>query len=176
MRASLMDSVHSPPMAAHGGIGKTIDRLRRFCYWPRMTVDVRQMVNECNICRETKAPNVTLRPPMGQQMVAERPFQLIYSDLLGPYPRSKTGHTYILVVLDKFTKFVLLHPLRKASASEVKSFLEHNVIQMFGVPKTLYTDNGVQYRSNEFTQMVNQYGTRISKPLPVHCAAPFTAP
>lgn len=158
MRIRLIESAHVPPMAAHGGVAKTLERLRRFCYWPKMTVEVRNMVSECSICSETKAPNITLRPPMGQQIASERPFQFIYSDLLGPYPRSKKGNTYILVVLDKFSKFVLLHPLRKASATEVKTFIEQHIIQLFGVPETLYSDNGVQYRSKEFKEMVNKYG------------------
>lgn len=158
MRLPLIKSAHLPPMAAHCGIGKTLERLKRFFYWPGITVDVRNTIKECETCSETKAPNITLRPPMGQQMSSERPFQFIYSDLLGPYPRSRKGNTYILVVLDKFTKFVLLHPLKKASASEVATFIEQHFIQMFGVPETLYTDNGVQYRSKQFLQLVRKYG------------------
>lgn len=160
MRTQLIASAHNPPMAAHGGVSKTLERLRRFCFWPGMTTDVRKMVKECNTCSETKAPNTTLRPPMGQQILTERPFQFVYTDLLGPYPRSKRGNTFILVTLDKFSKFVLLHPLRKASAIEVKEFIERQVIQLFGVPEVLYSDNGVQYLSKEFKGMVDKYGIK----------------
>lgn len=160
IRDGLLHAAHCPPMVSHGGVAKTVERLRRHFYWPGMTVDVRRMVGDCTTCGETKAPNVTLRPPMGKQISTERPFQFVYTDLLGPYPRSKLGHTNILVVLDKFSKFVLLQPLRKASAKEVVEFIEQRVVQMFGAPEVLYSDNGVQYKSKEFAAMVQRYGIK----------------
>lgn len=160
MRTTLIKMAHNPPMAAHGGVAKTLDRLRRVCFWPKMSADVRKMVTDCETCSETKAPNITLRPPMGQQITAERPFQFIYTDLLGPYPRSKRGNTHILVVLDKFSKFVFLHPLRKATAKEIVDYLEHQIFYLFGVPETVYSDNGVQYKSKEFTALVKRFGIK----------------
>lgn len=160
LQEPLMAAAHRPPMASHGGVAKTVERLRRQCFWPGMTVDVRRMVGNCSTCGETKAPNDTLRPPMGQQIATERPFQFVYTDMLGPYPRSKHGNTTILVVLDKFSKFILLHPLRKATAKEVIEFIEQRVIQMFGAPEVLYSDNGVQYKSKEFSALMQKYGVR----------------
>lgn len=93
IRSRLLKDAHTPPMAAHGGVGKTLERLRRTVYWPEMSNDVRRYVASCDLCKQTKAPNVTLRPPMGRQIVAERPFQRIYTDLLGPYPRSLKAST-----------------------------------------------------------------------------------
>lgn len=34
------------------------------------------------------------------------------TDLIGPYPRSKRGNTYALIVLDQLNKFVLIKPTR----------------------------------------------------------------
>lgn len=160
MQANLVNLAHEPPMSAHGGIAKTLERLRRLFYWPKMTAAVRKAVGECETCSETKATNKTLRPPMGQLIETERPFQFLYSDLLGPYPRSKSGNTHILVTLDKFSKFVFLHPLRKASAKEVIDFTEKSVFQLFGVPEILYSDNGVQYKSKEFSALLTKYGVK----------------
>lgn len=145
-------------MAAHGGIGKTLERIKRLVYWPSMNSDVRHFVTNCDTCKETKAPNIILRPPMGRQIVAERPFQRIFTDLLGPYPRSKQGHVQILVVLDQFSKFPLLQPLKKATAKEITDYLEKQVFHVFGVPESIYSDNGVQYKSKEFAALLNKYG------------------
>lgn len=95
---------------------------------------------------------------MGRQIVAERPFQRIYTDLLGPYPRSKKGNVHLLVVLDQFSKFPLLQPLKKATAKEVVEYLEQHVFHVFGVPESVYSDNGVQYRSKEFARLLHEYG------------------
>lgn len=154
----LIAKAHDPPLAAHGGTVKTIDRLKRWFYWPAMSVQVRNFVSSCVTCKETKAPNVTLRPLMGQQVEVEAPWQRLYIDLLGPYPRSKSGNVSLLIVLDQFSKFVLLKPIRKADALTIVRFLESDVFQMFGVPEAILTDNGVQFLSKEFKSLVDTNG------------------
>lgn len=149
---------HNPPLASHPGVGKTLEKLRRSYFWPRMGPQVAEFINHCQTCKETKAPNVTLRPPMGKQVLVERPWQRVYIDLLGPYPRSTAGNTSILIVLDQYSKFVLLKPLRKASAVEIVRFLEREVFHVFGVPESLWSDNGVQFVSKDFKNLIDRYG------------------
>jgi len=84
---------------------KTIERLRRNFYWPGLSKEVRYYVRNCEICKETKAPTMTLRPPMGQQSISVRPFQKLYVDFLGPYPRSKKGNIGLLIVLVHFSRY-----------------------------------------------------------------------
>lgn len=153
-----VQAAHNPPLSAHPGISKTLEKLRRCFFWPKMAKQVADFVSQCSICKETKAPNITLRPHMGQQVPVERPWQRLFVDLLGPYPRSKTGNTSILIVLDQFSKFVLLKPLRKASASEIVRFLEQDVFHVFGVPESVWSDNGVQFVSREFRRLIERFG------------------
>lgn len=119
---------------------------------------VNDFVKSCMVCKESKAPNITLRPQMGEQTIVERPWQRLYTDLLGPYPRSKAGNTTLLIVLDQYSKFVLLKPLRKASAIEITNFLKHEVFHMFGVPESIWSDNGPQLISKEFRDLIKSYG------------------
>lgn len=79
---------------------------------------------------------------MGQPFKTERSFQRLYTDFLGPYPRSKPGNTTILIVLDHMSKFVWLKPLRKATAKNVVRYLEEDNFHMVGVPETVLSDNG----------------------------------
>lgn len=39
----IIEKAHQPLTAAHGGIEKTLDRVKRFFYWPRMTLQVRKI-------------------------------------------------------------------------------------------------------------------------------------
>lgn len=77
---------------------------------------------------------------------------------MGPYPLSKSGNTYLFVVLDKFTKFVLLKPMPKASAANVTKYLESDVFHLFGIPESLLSDNGVQFKSKELESLLKKYG------------------
>ena len=83
----LIERAHSPPMAAHGGSGKTLAKIRLNFFWPQMAKEVKDFVSKCEVCQQCKAPNIVLRPPMGIQAKSNRPFQRIYIDFLGPYPR-----------------------------------------------------------------------------------------
>lgn len=157
---NLVESAHSSLLSAHRGVAKTFDLLRRSFFWPGMAAQVYSFVTGCVVCKETKAPNQTLRPLMGQQMPTERSWQKIYTDLLGPYPRSKLGNTMLLIVLDHFSKFVLLKPLRKANSGAIVSYLEDYVFHTFGTPESIVSDNGVQYVSKDFADCLKRYGIR----------------
>lgn len=154
----LISRAHNPPIMSHGGVAKTLDRLRTMFYWPNMAAQVRAYIKNCDICKVTKAPNVVLRPLMGNQMEVLAPFQRLYVDLLGPYPRSKSGNVSLLIVLDQFSKFVFLKPLRKADASNIVNFIESEVFHLFGVAESVLTDNGVQFLSKEFKSFLEKNG------------------
>lgn len=160
LRHRLVKGAHNPPLSSHRGFAKTLEKIRRLYYWPGMSDDARNYVAKCDTCKETKAPNTTLRPPMGQQFLVEKPWQHVYVDLLGPYPRSKAGNTCLLIVLDKFSKYVLLRPLYRATAVPMVRYLEAEVFHTFGVPETLHSDNGVQFRSKVFADLVSTYGVK----------------
>lgn len=106
----------------------------------------------------SKLANTTLRPPMGNENVVERHFQRIYVDFLGPYPRSKFCNAYIFIVLDHVTRFVLLKAMGKASTKNVIKFLISEVFHKFGTPEKIVSDNGQQFASKEFANMMNTFG------------------
>lgn len=97
---------------------------------------------------------------MGRAFVAERPFQHLYVDLLGPYPRSKAGNTTIVIVLDQLTKFVWLKALPRATTNAIINFVEPEVFQMVGASESMLSDNGVQFVSKEWKTLLERYGVR----------------
>lgn len=109
VRPKIMQENHSD------SVFKTIDRIKRKYYWPKMYVDIRGYISACEVCKACKPTNEIQRSPMGKFRETSRPWELIYIDFIGPLPHSKSGFTYMLVVVDAFTKFVYIHPLRKAT-------------------------------------------------------------
>lgn len=87
---------------------------------------------------------------MGKTFKVERPFQHLYIDYLGPYPRSRSGNTHLFVVLDQLTKFPIFTPLRHATTILTTNALEIEVFSIFNVPETILSDQGSQFRSNAF--------------------------
>jgi len=163
LRKSLIEHNHDEPVAAHGGIKKTLDRLRKFYYWPHMAQDVKSFVLKCDVCKETKASNRTLRPPMSAPVISERPWQKIYVDLLGPYPRSVNRKTMILIVIDQLTKFVVLKTLTKGTASKIVELLRDEIFHVYGIPEVVHSDNGGQFIGREFHALMDEFGVRSFK-------------
>jgi len=103
---------------------------------------------------------------IGKEVLTDRPFQKIYIDFLGKYPRSKRGHAWIFIVVDHFSKFTFLKAMREASAADVVNFLVHEVFFKFGVPEVIHSDNRRQFISKSFEVMTKAFGiTHLRTPV-----------
>lgn len=159
-RDAILRECHDEPLASHGGIYKTKNRVSDSFYWPNMTTDIENYVSKCETCKAVKAPNAQQRAPMGKPRIVNKPFRMISIDFQGPLPRSKSGNKWLLVVVDQFTKFVLLNPLREATAKATITFLTNQVFMRFGTPEIIILDNGSQLKSGKFYEMLEKYQIR----------------
>lgn len=159
-RQKLVRETHD--LLCHAGSYKTFHKLAEVYYWPKMRYDVAAFIRYCKTCLSVKPEQ---KRPSGLMLSAQttvsQPFELLCADLVGPLPKSCSGFQYILVVADCFSKFPLLFPLRVATASNVCKAIEDHVFLMFGSPKAIIVDNGVQFRSKEFTKLMNAYKVSV---------------
>lgn len=175
-RESVLNECHDDPKSAHLGVQKTIDRVLDRYYWPGLSRDVRAYVKVCDTCRKSKTDNI--KPPgmMGRFREAHTPWQLISSDLLGPFPRSKKGNCYLLLFCDWFTKYPCIIPLRNGTAKNIVSHMENRIFLEYGIPQAIIMDNAAQYsRSNEVKALLNKYGiNRLWSNCVYHAQSNFT--
>lgn len=149
---------HDNVLAAHGGFHKTVNRLRERYFWPSMRDDVREYVNNCTVCRSMKSSNLSQNTPMGEYRDPVSPFRIVSIDFAGPYPRSKSGNKFILVMVDMFSKYVIIEPLRKSTATQTIDRVRREVFLKFGVPEILISDNGPQLKSLAFRDFLDEFG------------------
>lgn len=159
-RPNILKECHDD--AAHLGYTKTYARLCDKYWWPKMFKDVRQYVKDCKDCGETKAPNYYTVAPMGQPRIPTVPFEMISMDFKGPFIRSTTGFSYLLVIVDQLSKFVLLHKVRKADAKSTVKIVEDHFL-LFGVPNCVIHDNGTVFVSKLFTELLDKYIVKQKK-------------
>jgi len=86
--------------------------------------------------------------------------QRLFIDFLGPYPRSRSGNIGIFIVLDHFSKYVFMKPVKKIDSSVVIKYLENKLFLTFGVPEVILSDNGSQFRAKTFQKLMEQYGVK----------------
>ena len=145
---------HDTPQAGHLGVDKTCNRLAREYYWPDMFRDVQTYVRLCPVCQRCKVEQASPVGLMGRRTVVE-PWTVVAVDMMGPFPPSRSGKVYVLVIQDLFTKWVEFCALRKANSPAIQAALSKLVISRWGTPQVLLTDNGTEFRNTvmcEFTQ------------------------
>jgi hypothetical protein len=61
--------------------------------------------------------------------------------LVGPLEKALGGYTHVLVVVDKFTKWIEAWPISRITSEQAVKFIT-NIIHRFGVPNSIIMDNG----------------------------------
>ena len=56
LRGILLTALHAGVSGGHLGIECTLDKVRKRCYWPFLSADVKDFCNACSVCQSRKAP------------------------------------------------------------------------------------------------------------------------
>ena len=82
--------------------------------------------------------------------------------MIGKLPKSsKGGHVYLLVAVDKFTKWVEAMPVTNQKGKTAVKFFE-SIVYRLGVPHSIITDNGSNFISKEFQELCENLGINVS--------------
>lgn len=80
-------------------------------------------------------------------------------DHLGPFVRSKDGNSYILTVVDAFTKYVFVRAVKDLKTKNTVKVLE-KIFYDFGVPARILSDRGTSFTSTAFQKFSNKLGIK----------------
>ena len=72
------------------------------------------------------------------------PFELVGMDLVGKLKSTGKGYVYICVMVDYFTKWLEVYPLRTKTAEEVSACVL-DLFYKYGAPKRILTDRGKEF-------------------------------
>ena len=131
---------HDDVTAGHLGVTRTLDKIRKRYFWPRM---VRQIIRYVRTCRDCQSRKGTSQGPIGllKPIQPRLPFERLGIDLIGPFPLSKSRNKYIIVAVDYLTKWVIAQPIPQAKTANVDFFVRRIVLQ-HGAPYFLISDRG----------------------------------
>ena len=136
-----MEEIHNEVCGPHMN-GKMLACIivRRGYYWTTMETDCIQYVRRCPECQ--KFANLQHVPPsLLYNYTSPWPFSTWGIDAIGKIvPKGHSGHEYVLVAIDCFTKWVKAASYAKLTATNVASFLEINIFCRYGVPHELISD------------------------------------
>ena len=133
----------------HPGIQKTKELIKRSYSWKNMNNDISEFVDQCKPCLERK--NETYFKKTDKHFEANEIFEKICIDITGPLPECK-GFRYILGVIDVFSRYTMLIPLKNINSKYVVNKLFKRWISLFGIPRIIHSDNGTQFKSDFMMQ------------------------
>lgn len=157
-RTEILTLSHDAPVGGHLGVRKTLDRIQRHFYWPSIKRDVTEYCKTCHVCQVVGKPNSKIpAAPLKPIPVMEEPFARIIIDCVGPLPKTKSGHEYLLTIMDSATRFPEAIPLRRITSQAVIKALV-KFFTLFGLPKMVQSDQGSNFTSRVFKQVMTELG------------------
>ena len=119
-REGVLREAHDNLLSGHLGIRKTLDRVSQNFFWPSLKKDVTKYVKTCSVCQGTGKPNQVI-PKASLHPIASlgEPFSEVVVDVVGPLPKSKSGHVYILTIIDCVSLYPEAIPIRNFSSKLV---------------------------------------------------------
>jgi hypothetical protein len=153
---TFLSTIHNS-IVGHRSIGKTIQVIKQMeLEWPNYQEDIKMFISECLICQKVKYQKVPNTDTDVHFLHGNNPMSSLSLDSIGPLPMDNFGNGHILVIIDNFSKFVMLYPTPSTEAiSYVQSLVHH--IGIFGSCSTIRTDGGTQFTANickEFSKML----------------------
>ena len=134
----------------HLGIVGTKQALRSKVWWPGIDKAVE------TYCRSSHGCQLVARPaapePIRSTTLPVGPWIDVGVDLLGPLP---SGHS-ILVVVDYYSRYYKYSILQSTTTEKVLDSLD-DMFSRQGWPMTIKSDNGPQFRSDEFGDYCTHY-------------------
>ena len=94
-------------------------------------------------------------------------FSRIIIDCVGPLPKTKLGHEYLLTIMCASTCFPEAIPLRNIKTKNIVKALV-KFFTYVGLPKSVQADQGSYFMSGFFQQVMHKFGITQYKSSPYH--------
>ncbi len=89
-------------------------------------------------------------------------WERVQIDLIDMRSEQYDGYQWIAHVMDHFSKFHILWPMKKKTGMEVVNGLRLHVLPYFGLPTILQSDNGLEFCNELVTNLVDDWRGKLN--------------
>lgn len=146
MQIEVVRKCHS---LGHFSIAKTEDVVKRDFYFPNMKKCIANVVNNCIECilvNKKRGKGEGFLNPIPKEDI---PLSTYHIDFVGPLPSTNKSYNHIFTVIDAFSKFAWLYPVKSTSSHDAIQKLRQQQA-VFGNPARIISDRGTAFTSKEF--------------------------
>ena len=155
-RSTLVQIYHE---LGHHGAKVTADLIQKTWFWDTLVKDCQVICNRCVTCLKVKPLNRRSKIPMGHSERPIGPFTHLQIDFIGPLPPSG-GYTYVLVIVDKFSRWVEAWPVKSATAKATAKILMRDIFPRWGIPLSIDSDQGTHFTGSIMKEAMRQLGVK----------------
>ncbi len=146
LRKDILNKIHE----GHQGVERCRMRARQSVWWPGVSSQIQQLVENCSECAKHVKPQ---REPLLPTPLPDYPWQMVGTDLC-----EHKGIQYLITV-DYYSRYPEIHQLKSTTSTAIISILKA-IFARHGIPEILRSDNGPQFVSYEFIEFARKYGFR----------------
>ena len=145
-RGKILQELHD----AHPGIVRMKAKARSYCWWPGIDGEIESLIRSCSECQHYQRNRTP--GPIYPWEIPDGPWERLHADYFGPIE----GKMCLLIV-DAYTKWIEVHIVANATAEATVNKLRQS-LSVYGLPKTVCTDNGPQFTSAVFKEFLCSNG------------------
>lgn len=142
----------------HFGPAKVYNVMKKTFHWKGMGKHIRRMLSTCDLCQKTKRRNQTLEGEM-QPIIPNQVGDLVAVDYFGPLPPAQGGFKYLCVMMDVFSKYIKLFPMKRINAAGTLKHLREGLLRHIKVKQVL-SDHGTQFTSRRWIDTLRSWKIR----------------
>ncbi|KAE8238350.1 hypothetical protein A4X06_0g8835 [Tilletia controversa] len=161
----ILKSVHD--RRGHFGFLKTYLAVSRNFWRPSLSVAVRSWVKHCSVFLRTKR-----LPKVGSLDVdhdPQFPFHTISLDLLFGLHRTRAGNDAVLVILDVFSRMILLQPCSSSVTAEgIAAIISDRVLRWGWRPRRLMSDSEARMTGSVMSTLAKSLRAELTPSPPHH--------
>ncbi|KAJ5134995.1 retrovirus polyprotein [Penicillium bovifimosum] len=158
LRARLLDEMHRQPLVAHPGIEKLKKLVSARYHWHGWASDIKRYVDNCLICKRTKAWRDKTPGLLHPIENPNRPWEHLTMDFRS-FPKDKNGFDAVFVIVYRLSKRPVSIPCHKeTTAKKMARLFINNVIRITGIPVSIISDRGGQFISEFWTEFCRILG------------------
>lgn len=157
LRQRMFNIIHE----THGlGIVKTKQHMRQKTWWPGVDKFIEDSIKSCTLCTAMEPDNQ--HPPVKMTPVPNV-WENLNIDICGPLPDGWS----IFAVVDQATRWPHIYATKATDTKTIVSKLT-NLFSIMGKPSKLISDNGPQFRSQEFQKFCQEWNVEHRLCTPYH--------
>ena len=136
----------------HLGVVGTKQNLTTKVWWPGMDKAAERHCQVCHGCQLMAWPDPP--EPIRSTSLPDGPWQDLAVDLMGPL---SSGHSLLVIVDYYYSRFYKVEVMQSTTTEKVIDRLAYTFCR-HGLPNTIKSDNGPQFKSHEFREYCEQHG------------------